>query len=284
MLTESWVEGKSVVEKDSQPTERTAALWRIVKQNRFKNLGELHRNGLRLGSGIRATTHRRVKEFGYSLSSEGRPYRGAKEKKNWLLPSGPKSSFQIERKFCISFGNQVLEYGGRVESSQPKLRWSPVLSSTVWWWFGRWQCHLVLVHWVFLKTNVTAPVTKTFLSTSGLLLLTSFLKMLISFCSRIWHLPTLPNAPKLVKWPWCWCAWLASKLTNLNPIENRESMGYCQEENEKQRQKMQMSWRPLSKRTGLPYHLSSARTDHLHATPIEAVIKASLYQYWVHTQ
>ncbi len=27
MLTESWVEGKSVEEKDAQPTERTAALW-----------------------------------------------------------------------------------------------------------------------------------------------------------------------------------------------------------------------------------------------------------------
>ncbi len=38
----------------------------------------------------------------------------------------------------------------------------------------------------FLKTNVTAPV-----------LLTSFLKMLISFYSRIWHLPILPNVPKV---------------------------------------------------------------------------------------
>ncbi len=27
MLTESWVEGKSVEEKDAQTTERTAALW-----------------------------------------------------------------------------------------------------------------------------------------------------------------------------------------------------------------------------------------------------------------
>ncbi len=49
----------------------------------------------------------------------------------------------------------------------------------------------------FLKTNVTAPVTKTFWSTSCFLLLTSFLKMLISFSSRIWHLPTLPKAPKV---------------------------------------------------------------------------------------
>ncbi len=37
MLTESCVEGKSVEEKDAQPTERTAALF--VKQNRFNNLG-----------------------------------------------------------------------------------------------------------------------------------------------------------------------------------------------------------------------------------------------------
>ncbi len=36
-------------------------------------------------------------------------------------------------------------------------------------------------------------------------------------------------------------------------------MGYCQEENEKQEtKKMQMSWMPLSKKPGLPYHLSSA--------------------------
>ncbi len=40
----------------------------------------------------------------------------------------------------------------------------------------------------------------------------------------------------------------------------RESMGYCQEENEKQEtKKMQMSWRPLSKIPGLPYHFSSAK-------------------------
>ncbi len=37
----------------------------------------------------------------------------------------------------------------------------------------------------FLKTDVTAPFTKTFWSASCFLLLTSFLKMLISFSSRI---------------------------------------------------------------------------------------------------
>ncbi len=65
MLTESWMEGKSVEEKDAQPTERTAKLMRIVKQNPFKNLGELHKEWTEAGvKASRATTHRRVKEFG----------------------------------------------------------------------------------------------------------------------------------------------------------------------------------------------------------------------------
>ncbi len=63
MLTESWVEGKTVEEKDAQPTERTS-LMRIVKQNRFKNLCELHKEWTEAGvKASRATTHRRVKEF-----------------------------------------------------------------------------------------------------------------------------------------------------------------------------------------------------------------------------
>ncbi len=65
------------------------------------------------------------------------------------------------------------------------------------WLFGV-QCHLlVLVHCVFLKPMSLHPFTKKFRSTSCFLLLTSFLKMLISFSSRIWHLPTLPKAPKV---------------------------------------------------------------------------------------
>ncbi len=40
---------------------------RIVKQNRFKNLGELHKEWTEAGvKASRATTHRHVNEFGYS--------------------------------------------------------------------------------------------------------------------------------------------------------------------------------------------------------------------------
>ena len=36
---------------------------------------------------------------------------------------------------------------------------------------------------------------------------------------------------KLIQWPWCYCAWLVSKLAWSEP--HRESMGYCQEWNDR---------------------------------------------------
>ncbi len=44
------------------------SLMRIVKQNRFNNLVELHKEWTEAGvKTSRATAHRRVKEFGYSF-------------------------------------------------------------------------------------------------------------------------------------------------------------------------------------------------------------------------
>ncbi len=58
--------------------------------------------------------------------------------------------------------------------------WSPVLSFHSLWWFGV-QCHLlVLVRCVFWKPTSLHTFTKKCWSTSCFLLLTKFLKMLIS--------------------------------------------------------------------------------------------------------
>ncbi len=77
---------------------------RIVKQNRFKNLGELHKEWTEAGvKASRATTHRRVKEFGYSCRQ--RCLIWAKEKKNWTVAQWSKVLFSDESMFCISFGN-----------------------------------------------------------------------------------------------------------------------------------------------------------------------------------
>ncbi len=74
---------------------------------------ELHKEWTEAGvKASRATTHRRVKEFGYSCRQ--RLLTWAKEKNN--LPSGPKSSFQMIRaSFVFNLETKVLEYGGRAE-------------------------------------------------------------------------------------------------------------------------------------------------------------------------
>ncbi len=52
--------------KKCTTNRENCSIMRIVKQNRFKNLGELHKEWTEAGlKASRATTHRRVKEFGY---------------------------------------------------------------------------------------------------------------------------------------------------------------------------------------------------------------------------
>ncbi len=173
MLTESWVEGKSVEEKDTQPTERTAALWGLSSKN-DKNFGELHKKWTEAGvKASRATSHRRVKEFGYSCRQ--RRLTWAKEKKNWTIAQWSKVLFSDESKFCISFGNQGLRVwrkGGEAHSpsclkSSVKFPQSVMI----------WGCNVICWCWsivflmiwgamssagvgplCFLKTNVTVPV------------------------------------------------------------------------------------------------------------------------------
>ncbi len=175
------------------------SLMRIVKQNRFKNLGELHKEWTEAGvKASRATTHRRVNEFGYSWLQ--RRLTWSKDKKNWTVAQWSKALFSDESKFCISFGNQgprVWTKGGEVHcqsclKSSVKFPQSNDLGCNVICWC--WS--IVLVHCVFWKPTSLHLFTKKFWSTSCFFLLTIFLKM-ISFSSRIWHLPTLPKAPKV---------------------------------------------------------------------------------------
>ncbi len=122
---------------------------------------------------------------------------GLRRRRTGLLPSGPKSSFQMRASFVFHLETKVLVSGGRVEKLVAQVAWSPVLSFHSLWWFGV-QCHLlVLVHCVFWKPTSLHSFTKKCWSTSCFLLLTSFLKMLISFSSRICHLAILPKAPKV---------------------------------------------------------------------------------------
>ncbi len=120
--------------------------------------------------------HRRVKEFGYSCRQ--RRLTWAKEKKNWTVAQWSKVLFSDESKFCISFGNQgprVWRKGG--EAHSPSFLKSSVKSVC-----DDLGCNVIDWCWsfvFFLKPTSLHLFTKKFWSTSCLLLLTSFLKMLI---------------------------------------------------------------------------------------------------------
>ncbi len=148
----------AVVEGKRCTTNReNRSLMRIVKQNRFKNLGELHKEWTEAGvKASKATTHRRVKEFGYSCRQ--RRLTWAKEKKNWTVAQWSKVIFSDESKFCISFGNQgprVWRKGGEAHSPS-YLKSSVKFPQSVMIWGAMSSAGIGPLY--FLKTNVTAPV------------------------------------------------------------------------------------------------------------------------------
>ncbi len=108
------------------------------------------------GQGIKSTTHRRVKEFGYSCCQ--RCLTWAKEKKNCTVAQWSKALFLDESKFCISFGNQgprVWRKGGEAHSPSC-LKSSVKFPQSVMIWSAMSSAGVGLL--CFLKTNVTAPI------------------------------------------------------------------------------------------------------------------------------
>ncbi len=133
------------------------SLMRIFKQNQFKNLGEVHKEWTEAGvKASRATTHRRVKEFGYSCHQ--RCLTWAKEKKNWIVAQWSKDLFSDESKFCISFGNQgprVWRKGGEAHSPS-YLKSSVKFPQSVMIWGTMSSAGVGPL--CFLKAKVTSPV------------------------------------------------------------------------------------------------------------------------------
>ncbi len=150
--------GRKKCGKKSCITNReNRSLMRIVKQNRFKNLGELHKEWTEAEvKASRATTHRRVNKFGYSCHQ--RRLTWAKEKKNWTVAQWSKVLFPDESKFCISFGNQgprVWRKGGEAHSPSC-LKSSVKFPQSVMIWGAMSSAGVGPS--CLLKTNVTAPV------------------------------------------------------------------------------------------------------------------------------
>ncbi len=178
-----------------------------------------------------------------------------------------KVLFSDESKFCISFGNQgpsVWRKSG--EAQNPCcLKSSVKFPQSVMIWAAMSSAGVGPL--CFLKSTVNAAIYQEILE-----------HFHASFCwQALWRcwfnfpagLGTCPHCQryqKLVQWPWCYCAWLASKLAW--PELHRESMGYCQEEDERH-QTQQCRWAEGHCQRNLGFHTTSAvpQTDHLHATP-----------------
>ncbi len=116
-----------MVEKKCTSNRDNCTLERIVKQNPFKNVGEIHKEWTAAGvSASRTTTHRHMQDMGFScripcvkplLNNRQRQKRlaWAKDKRTGLLLSGPKLCSLMKVHFAFPLEIRVPESGGREE-------------------------------------------------------------------------------------------------------------------------------------------------------------------------
>ncbi len=243
-----------------------------VKQSWFKHLWELHKEWTEAGvSASRVTTLRRLQEKGYQDSSEPETtseasYLGCGEKELdcCSVVQSPLFRWKYILHFIWKSRSQSLEEEWR--GTESMLLEVQCEVSTVSDDLG---CHVICWCWSTVFSEVHSQRSH---------LPGNFRALHASFCWqalwRCWfHFPaglgTCPHCQryqKLVQWPWCYCAWLASKLAWPEP--HRESMRYCQEEDERH-QTQQCRWPEGHCQRNLGFHTTSAvpQTDHLHATP-----------------
>ncbi len=245
MLTESWVEGKSVEEKDAQPTERTAALWELSSKIDSRIWVTFTRNGLRLGSSIKSHHTQTCQGIWLQLSSEA-SYLGWVEEELNCCPV-------VQSPLQISFGNQGprdWRKGGEAHSPSC-LKSSVKFPQSVMIWGAMSSAGVGPL--CFLKTIVTAPIYQEILDHFMLSSAGQLFKDADFISQRVLAPAHTAKSTKswlndhgvgVLDWP--------ANSPDLNPIENlliRWAEDHCQR--------------------NLGFHTSSAvpQTDHLYATP-----------------
>ncbi len=148
--------------KDAQPTERTAALWGLSSKIDSRIWVNFTRNGLRLGSRHQEPPHTDVSRnlatvvvflllsHFWTTDNVRGILPGLRRRRTGLLPSVPKSYFQMRASFVFHLETKVLESGGRVEKSSVKFPQSVMI------WGAMSSAGVGPL--CFLKTNITAPV------------------------------------------------------------------------------------------------------------------------------
>ncbi len=103
--------GKKCGRKRCTTNRENRSLIRVVKQNRFKNLGELHKEWTE--PGVESYHTQTCQENLATVVIRG--VLPGLMRRTGLLPSGPKSSFQMRASFVFHLDTKVLESGERVE-------------------------------------------------------------------------------------------------------------------------------------------------------------------------
>ncbi len=253
---QSWLEGRIWVGKGAQATGMTASL-RILSSKADSNTCEsFTRSGLKLESVHQESPRsdvfrKRATKPLLNQRQRQKHLTWAVEKKNWTVAQWSKVLFSDECKilhFIWKSRSQSLEEEWRgTESMLLEVQCEVSTVSDDLGWRDVCWC------WSTVFSEVHSQRSH---------LPGNFRALHASFCWqalwRCWfHFPaglgTCPHCQryqKLVQWPWCYCAWLASKLAWPEP----RGRGRWKTPDPT----MQMSWRPLSKKPGLSYHLSSA--------------------------
>ncbi len=262
---QSWLEGRIWVGKGAQATGMTANL-RIQSRKADSNTCEsFTRSGLKLESVHQESPRSDVfrKRATKPLLNQRQHQKRLTwdvEKKNWTVAQWSKVLFSDESKFCISFGNQ----GPRVwrksgEAQNPCcLKSSVKFPQSVMIWAAMSSAGVGPL--CFLKSTVNAAIYQEILEhfmlpsadkhygDADFIFQQDLAPAHTAKGTKSWF---NDHGVTELDWP--------ANSPDLNPIENhRESMGYCQEEDERH-QTQQCRWAEgQSKKPGLPYHLSSA--------------------------
>ncbi len=96
------------------------SLMRIVKHNQFKNLGEFHKEWTEAGVKASRAPHTDVSRNLATVVVRG-VLPGLRRRRTGLLPSGPKSSFQMKASFVFHLETKALESGGSMEKLIAKV-------------------------------------------------------------------------------------------------------------------------------------------------------------------
>ncbi len=261
---QSWLEGRNWLGKGAKATRMTASL-RMLSSKADSNTWEsFTRSDLKLEwvhqeSPRSDIFRKRATKPLLKQKQRQKPIPWLRRKRTGLLLSGPKSSFQIKVNVALVWKSRSQRLEEEWRGTESMFLEVQCEVSTVSDDFG---CHVICWCWSTVFSEVNSQRSH---------LLGHFRALHASFCWqalwRYWfHFPaglgTCPHCQryqKLVQWPWCYCAWMASKLAWPGPLLSRGRW-------ETPDPTMQMAWRPLSKQPGLHYTWEVPRADCVHAT------------------